>query len=67
MTKNGASIKDVVFSYLYPSSQDGTDLTRKVRFEFYNKEQAPASTLVPFLGYAAKDACAAVEVVAPVK
>ncbi len=67
MKKNGASIKDVVFSYLYPSSQDGTDLTRKVRFEFYNKEQPPASTLVPFLGYEAKDACAGVEVVAPVK
>ncbi|MBS1825754.1 MAG: RidA family protein [Acidobacteria bacterium] len=67
MTKAGASIKDVVFSYLYPSSQDGTDLTRKVRFEFYNKEQAPASTLVPFLGYEAKNACAAVEVIAPAK
>ena len=66
MTKSGASIKDVAFSYLYPSTQDGTDLTRKVRFEFYNKEQPPASTLVPFMGYEAKNACAGVEVVAPV-
>ncbi|MBL8178061.1 MAG: RidA family protein [Bryobacterales bacterium] len=67
MKKSGASIKDAVFSYLYPSSDDGTNLTRKVRFEFYNKEQPPASTLVPFSGYEARNACAAVEVVAPMK
>jgi hypothetical protein len=65
LSKNGASIKNVAFSYLYPNSVDGTDLTRKVRFEFYNKGQAPASTLMPFSGFYDKNACTGVEVAAP--
>lgn len=66
LSKNGASIKNVAFSYLYPNSVDGTDLTRSVRFEFYNKAQAPASTLMPFSGFYEKNACTGVEVAAPV-
>jgi enamine deaminase RidA (YjgF/YER057c/UK114 family) len=66
LSKNGASIKNVAFSYLYPNSVDGTDLTRSVRFDFYNKAQAPASTLVPFAGFFDKNACTGVEVAAPV-
>jgi len=67
LKKNGASIQDVAFSYLYPNSVDGTDLTRSVRFEFYSKEKPPASTLVPFSGFSDKDVCTGVEVVAPVR
>lgn len=66
LAKNGASVKNVAFSYLYPNSVDGTDLTRKIRFEFYNQAQAPASTLMPFSGFYDKNACTGVEVAAPV-
>jgi len=66
LAKNGASIKNVAFSYLYPNTVDGTELTRKLRFDFYNKEQAPASTLMPFSGFNDKNACTGVEVAAPV-
>lgn len=66
LSKNGASIKNVAFSYVYPNSIDGTNLTRAVRFEFYNQQQAPASTLLPFSGFYEKTACTGVELVAPV-
>lgn len=64
--KLGASVKDVAFSHLYPNTEDGVNLTRQVRFDFYNKEKAPASTLVNFLGFMDRKPCTGVEVVAPV-
>lgn len=67
LEKNKASIKEAVFSYVYPNTQDGTDLTRKVRFEFFNKEKAPASTLLQFLGFQDKQSCTGLEVVSPLQ
>lgn len=66
MKKSGASIQNVAFSYVYPTNQQGTDLTRAVRFDFYSKTQAPASTLVPFSGFEDRSACTGLEVAAPV-
>ncbi|MBI3209216.1 MAG: RidA family protein [Candidatus Solibacter usitatus] len=65
LKNRGASIKDAAFSYVYPNTTEGTDLSRNIRFDFYNKEKAPASTLIPFSGFVDKNACTGVEVVAP--
>jgi enamine deaminase RidA (YjgF/YER057c/UK114 family) len=66
LAKLGANIKEVAFSHLYPNTEEGVTLTRQVRFDFYNKEKAPASTLVNFLGFTDRKPCTGVEVVAPV-
>ncbi len=65
--KKGGSLQDTAFSYVYPTSQTGIDLSRKVRTDFYNKEKMPASTLIPFSGFNEADACTGVEVALPVK
>ncbi len=46
----GTSLKNVAMSSLYPATQAGSDLVRKIRFEFYDKARAPASTLLLFEG-----------------
>lgn len=66
LQKHGADAKNVTFSYLYPTTQESTDLTRNLRFEVYSKQNPPASTLIPFAGVGDKNACTAVEVAAAV-
>jgi enamine deaminase RidA (YjgF/YER057c/UK114 family) len=60
----GASLQHVVMSSIYPLSRSIGNLARKVRFEFYDKANPPASTMLPFEGLPALDASFAVDVVA---
>lgn len=60
----GSSIKHVALSRLYPISQAGSDLVRKVRFDFYDQARPPASTLLIFEGLPTAQASFAVAVVA---
>ncbi|MBI4908100.1 MAG: RidA family protein [Acidobacteria bacterium] len=65
--KKGGALTDAAFSHVYPTSQTGIDLSRKVRLDFLNKAQMPASTLIPFSGFNEADACTGVEVALPVR
>jgi enamine deaminase RidA (YjgF/YER057c/UK114 family) len=60
----GGSLRQVAMSSIYPLSDAVGDLVRKVRFEFYDKDNPPASTMLPFEGLPGLDASFAVEVVA---
>lgn len=48
----GGSIKLVAMSSLYPVSQAATDLVRRTRFDFYDRDRPPASTMMMFEGLA---------------
>lgn len=67
MKKLGAAVDQTAMSYLYPNSEEGTKLTRDIRFDFYRRSHPPASTLITFAGVGDKNACTAVEVSAPAK
>ncbi len=60
----GASLRNVAVSNIYPLSLSIAGLVRKVRFEFYDKERPPASTMVPFEDLPALDASFALDVIA---
>lgn len=64
LTGAGSSIKQVAMSQLYPITQTGSELVRKVRFDFYDKARAPASTLLIFEGLPTANASFAVAVIA---
>ncbi|MGH9846373.1 MAG: hypothetical protein ACREEM_47345, partial [Blastocatellia bacterium] len=42
----GGSIKLVAMSSLYPVSEAATDLVRRTRFDFYDRDHPPASTMM---------------------
>lgn len=46
----GSSLRSVAMSSLYPASDGASNLIRKIRFEFYDKNRPPASTLLVFEG-----------------
>ncbi len=60
----GASVKDVAMSSLYPLSQSIAAHVGKIRFEFYDRERPPASTMLPFEALPSMDASFGVDVVA---
>lgn len=60
----GSSMKHVALSQLYPTSSAGSELVRKVRFDFYDKTRPPASTLLVFEGVPESNAAFAVAVIA---
>jgi len=60
----GASLRNVAMSSIYPLSLSIAGLVRKVRFEFYDKERPPASTMLPFEDLPALDASFALDVIA---
>jgi enamine deaminase RidA (YjgF/YER057c/UK114 family) len=64
LTGAGSSIKQVAMSQLYPITQAGSELVRKVRFDFYDKAHPPASTLLIFEGLPIASASFAVAVIA---
>jgi enamine deaminase RidA (YjgF/YER057c/UK114 family) len=66
LTAVGASIKEVVWSSVYPLSQSIADEVRKIRFEYYDLARPPASTLLPFEGLPSMDASFAVDAIAVV-
>jgi enamine deaminase RidA (YjgF/YER057c/UK114 family) len=59
-----ASPKDIVMSNIYPLSRQMQDIASKVRFEFYDRSQPPASTMLLFEGLPSLDASFGVEVIA---
>lgn len=61
---SGGSLKSTVITNFYPLTQSTMDKIRKIRFEFLNKEQPPASTMVLFEGLPSLDASFGAEVVA---
>jgi enamine deaminase RidA (YjgF/YER057c/UK114 family) len=67
LEQGGSSIRDVVMASSYPLSTSLAAQVRKVRFDFFDKSHAPASTLLPFEGLPAMDAGFAVDVVAIAK
>lgn len=62
----GASLRKVAMSSIYPLSGSIGGLVRKVRFEFYDPANPPASTMLPFEGLPSLDATFALDVVAVV-
>lgn len=60
----GASVKEVLWSSVYPLSPFIADEVRKIRFEYYDPARPPASTLLPFEGLPSMDASFAVDAIA---
>jgi enamine deaminase RidA (YjgF/YER057c/UK114 family) len=58
------SMKKVVFSSIYPLTGLVTEKIRNLRFEFYDKEKPPASTMLLFEGLPSMDSSFALELVA---
>jgi len=64
LEQQGTSIQKVAMSSIYPLSQDVTNKIREVRFDFYDRANPPASTMLPFEGLPSVDASFAIDVVA---
>ncbi len=64
LEESGAHIGDVFWSSIYPLSHTVTDKVRAVRFEFYDKANPPASTVLNFEGLPSLDASFSLEVIA---
>ena len=67
LEQGGSSIRDVAVAGFYPLSSSIATQVRRVRFEFFDKSRAPASTMLPFEGLPAMDAGFAVDVIAIAK
>jgi enamine deaminase RidA (YjgF/YER057c/UK114 family) len=67
LDQGGSSIRDVAVAGLYPLSNSIATQVRRIRFEFFDKSRAPASTLLAFEGLPGMDAGFAVDVVAIAK
>ena len=67
LEQGGSSIRDVVMASFYPLSSSLAGQVRRIRFEFFDKSHAPASTMLAFEGLPAMDAGFAVDVVAIAK
>jgi enamine deaminase RidA (YjgF/YER057c/UK114 family) len=64
LVQEGGSLRQVVFTSLYPLSARISEQVRKIRGEFYNGERPPAGTMLPFQGLPSMDAGFAMDVVA---
>ena len=64
LTAAGASLDRVFFLTAYPSNAAMLDKFRRLRFEFLNREKAPASTNLAFEGLPSLDASLGMEVIA---
>jgi enamine deaminase RidA (YjgF/YER057c/UK114 family) len=60
----GTSTKNVFWSGIYTLSGIVTEKVRNIRFDYYDKERPPASTLMLFEGLPSLDSSFAVEVIA---
>lgn len=63
----GAKLGDTVFTNFYPVTRSVADRARKLRFEFYNSANPPASTLLLFEGLPSNDAILGMEAIAVLK
>ena len=64
LESQGVRYADVFMMSTYALSQDAIDKVRAVRFNYFDKNRPPASTLLPFEGLPALEASFGVEVVA---
>jgi enamine deaminase RidA (YjgF/YER057c/UK114 family) len=60
----GSSVKHVAMSSVYPLSASLTEQVRRIRFEFFERQRPPASTMLEFEGLPAMEAGFAIDVVA---
>ena len=66
LDKAGASIRRVAMSGIYPTSREATDVVRQTRFDFYDRQYPPASTMLPFESLP-DNASFAIELIAPAR
>lgn len=59
----GSKLGDVVFARFYPLTSAAAEAARKVRFEFSDAKQPPATTMLVFEGLPSMDASFGVEIV----
>jgi enamine deaminase RidA (YjgF/YER057c/UK114 family) len=64
ITPAGGKLADVVLARLYPLTSAAAESTRKVRFEFSDAKQPPATTMLVFEGLPSLDAAFGIEVIA---
>jgi enamine deaminase RidA (YjgF/YER057c/UK114 family) len=64
LMSQGSSLRKVVMSQFYPLSDEAAERIRKLRFDFYDPDRPPASTLLPLEGLPSMDASFAIDVVA---
>jgi enamine deaminase RidA (YjgF/YER057c/UK114 family) len=64
LEQSGTSMKNVFWSGIYALSRTVTEKIRNLRFDYYDKANPPASTLMQFEGLPSLDASFAVEVIA---
>ena len=67
LQEGGASIGNVFWSSIYPLSRTVTDKVRNIRFEYYDKANPPASTVLNFEGLPSLDASFSLEVIAGIR
>ena len=67
LEEGGASIGNVFWSSIYPLSRTVTDKVRSIRFEYYDKANPPASTVLNFEGLPSLDASFSLEVIAGIR
>lgn len=60
----GAAYKNVIFTSIYALTQEAIDRVRAIRFNYLDKANPPAATLLPFEGLPALDAALGLDVVA---
>jgi enamine deaminase RidA (YjgF/YER057c/UK114 family) len=63
LTSVGARLSDALVTKLYPLSNTAANNVRKIRWEFYDAKQPPASTLLLFEGLPSLDALLGMEVI----
>ena len=64
LEEGGTSMKNVFWSSIYPLSRTVTERVRNIRFEYYDKQNPPASTVLGFEGLPSLDASFSLEVMA---
>jgi len=64
LEESGTNLKNVFWSSIYPTSRGVTERVRAIRFEYYDKANPPASTVLGFEGLPSLDATFSLEVIA---
>jgi enamine deaminase RidA (YjgF/YER057c/UK114 family) len=67
LESQGATYHDIVMSHVYVLSRPANEAFRKMRFDFLNRKQPPASTLLPFEGLPSVDASLGIDLIAALK
>ncbi|HYZ86913.1 MAG TPA: hypothetical protein VE621_21025, partial [Bryobacteraceae bacterium] len=62
----GSDLKHTVMANFYPLTRSAGDLARRIRFDFYPRENPPASTLLLFEGLPSLDANLGLEIIAAI-